>query len=136
MRCRRLRWRCGSPIVACTAWAGASCRWSGSWRGAAPGVGGTHHATASAFAQRRIRQPGPGRLIHPAGQPGPEPGALLNGLLATHRTLRSEPGTRSSYSSIGTLALGQAMATAGGQPYITLARDEILTPLFPGYRQG
>jgi len=58
--------------------------------------------------------PVPVRWIHPAGRPGPEPGALLNGLLATHRTLRFEPGTRSSYSSIGTLALGQAMATVGG----------------------
>ena len=80
--------------------------------------------------------PVPVRWIHPAGRPGPEPGALLNGLLARHRKLRFEPGTRSSYSNIGTLALGQAMATAGGQPYITLARDEILTPLLPGYRQG
>jgi CubicO group peptidase (beta-lactamase class C family) len=73
--------------------------------------------------------PVPVRWIHPAGQPGPEPGALLNGLLAKHRTLRFEPGTRSSYSNIGTLALGQAMAAAVGKPYITVARDEILTPL-------
>jgi len=73
--------------------------------------------------------PVPVRWIHPAGRPGPEPGALLNGLLARHRKLRFEPGTRSSYSNIGTLALGQAMATAVGQPYLALARDEILTPL-------
>jgi CubicO group peptidase (beta-lactamase class C family) len=73
--------------------------------------------------------PVPVRWIHPAGRPGPEPGALLNGLLARHRKPRFEPGTRSSYSNIGTLALGQAMATAAGQPYLTLARDEILTPL-------
>jgi CubicO group peptidase (beta-lactamase class C family) len=92
------------------------------------GVGGTHHATASAVAQCRVRQPGP-RSLDPPGRPGPEPGALLNGLLARHRKLRFEPGTRSSYSNIGTLAFGQAMATAAGQPYLTLARDEILTPL-------
>jgi CubicO group peptidase (beta-lactamase class C family) len=30
---------------------------------------------------------------------------------------------------MGTLALGQAMAAAAGKPYITVARDEILTPL-------
>ena len=32
----------------------------------APGVGGTRHATASAVAQRRVRQPGPGPLDPPA----------------------------------------------------------------------
>jgi CubicO group peptidase (beta-lactamase class C family) len=73
--------------------------------------------------------PVPVRWIHPADQPGPEPGALLKGLLAKHRKLRFEPGTRSSYSNLGALALGQAMATAAGKPYTTLARDEILTAL-------
>jgi CubicO group peptidase (beta-lactamase class C family) len=73
--------------------------------------------------------PVPVRWIHPADQPGPDPAALLKGLLARHRKLRFEPGTRSSYSNLGTLTLGQAMANAAGTPYTTLADDEILQPL-------
>jgi CubicO group peptidase (beta-lactamase class C family) len=73
--------------------------------------------------------PIPVRWIHPADRPGREPAALLKGLLARHRRLRFEPGTRSSYSNLGVLALGQAMANAVGEPYIDLIVDEILEPL-------
>jgi CubicO group peptidase (beta-lactamase class C family) len=73
--------------------------------------------------------PVPVRWIHPADRPGPDPAAMLKGLLAGHRKLRFEPGTRSSYSNLGTLVLGQAMARAAGKPYTGLVRDEILEPL-------
>jgi CubicO group peptidase (beta-lactamase class C family) len=73
--------------------------------------------------------PVPVRWIHPAGQPGPDPAALLARLLSKHRQLRFEPGTRSSYSNLGTLALGQAIANAAGRPYTGLASSEILEPL-------
>jgi CubicO group peptidase (beta-lactamase class C family) len=73
--------------------------------------------------------PVPVRWIHPADQPGPDPAALLTRLLARHRKLRFEPGTRSSYSNLGTLTLGQAMANAAGKPYTALAGEEILAPL-------
>jgi CubicO group peptidase (beta-lactamase class C family) len=73
--------------------------------------------------------PVPVRWIHPADQPGPDPVALLKGLLGRHRKLRFEPGTRTSYSNLGTLTLGQAMANAAGRPYSGLVDDEILQPL-------
>lgn len=73
--------------------------------------------------------PIPVRWIHPAGQPEPDQAALLNNLLARHNKLRFEPGTRSSYSNLSTLTLGQAMAAAAGSPYTALASGEILEPL-------
>jgi len=76
-----------------------------------------------------LPNPIPVRWIHPADQPGPDPAAFLKGLLAAHRKLRFEPGTRSSYSNLGTLALGQAIANAAGQPFTGLISDEILRPL-------
>jgi CubicO group peptidase (beta-lactamase class C family) len=50
-------------------------------------------------------------------------------LLTRHRKLRFEPGTRASYSNLGTLALGQAIATAAGRTYTGLVSEEILQPL-------
>ena len=68
----------------------------------------------------------PVRGIHPAGRPGPDQAAVPEGLLARHRKLRFAPGTRSSYSNLGTLVLSQAMSSAAGRPYADLVRDEIL----------
>jgi len=76
--------------------------------------------------------PIPVRWIHPADQPGPGQAALLARLLARHRRLRFEPGTRSAYSNLSTLTLGQAIANAVGTPYAGLAGGEILQP--PGMR--
>jgi CubicO group peptidase (beta-lactamase class C family) len=76
--------------------------------------------------------PIPVRWIHPADQPGPDPATLLAGLLTQHHKLRFEPGTRSSYSNLGMLALGQALANAAGRPYTGLVHDEILEPLKMG----
>lgn len=73
--------------------------------------------------------PVPVRWIHPAGRPGPDQAAFLEALLARHRKLRFAPGTRSSYSNLGTLVLGQAISSAAGRPYVGLVRDEILGPL-------
>jgi CubicO group peptidase (beta-lactamase class C family) len=73
--------------------------------------------------------PVPVRWIHPVGQPGPDPAALLTRLLSRHRKLRFEPGTRSSYSNLGILALGQAITNAAGRPYTALVSGEILEPL-------
>jgi CubicO group peptidase (beta-lactamase class C family) len=73
--------------------------------------------------------PIPVRWIHPAGQPGPDQAALLARLLARHDKLRFEPGTRSAYSNLSTLTLGQAITNAAGTPYTGLASGEILQPL-------
>lgn len=73
--------------------------------------------------------PIPVRWIHPADQPGPDQVALLTRLLTRHNKLRFEPGTRSSYSNLSTLTLGQAIANASGAPYDILADGEILQPL-------
>jgi CubicO group peptidase (beta-lactamase class C family)/DNA-binding MarR family transcriptional regulator len=73
--------------------------------------------------------PLPVRWIHPAGQPGPDQAALLTRLLARHRKLRFEPGTRSAYSNLSTLTLGQAITNAAGAPYTGLVSSEILQPL-------
>ena len=54
---------------------------------------------------------------------------LLARLLARHSKLRFEPGTRSAYSNLGTLTLGQAIAKAAGTSYAGLAVGEILQPV-------
>ena len=73
--------------------------------------------------------PIPVRWIHPADQPGPDQAALLTRLLARHSKLRFEPGTRSAYSNLSTLTLGQAIAKAAGAPYAGLVVGEILQRL-------
>jgi len=73
--------------------------------------------------------PIPVRWIHPADEPGPDQAALLTRLLARHSKLRFEPGTRSAYSNLSTLTLGQAIANAAGAPYAGLAVGQILQPL-------
>ena len=55
--------------------------------------------------------------IHPADQAGPDLDSLLERLLAKHRRLRFKPGARSSYSNLGTLTLGSAIARAAGAPF-------------------
>jgi CubicO group peptidase (beta-lactamase class C family) len=76
-----------------------------------------------------LRNPIPVRWIHPADQPAPEPTAFLERLLARHRRLRFEPGARSSYSNLGTLALGHAISQAGGAPFESVVCDQVLAPL-------
>jgi CubicO group peptidase (beta-lactamase class C family) len=76
-----------------------------------------------------LANPVPVRWIHPADSPGPDPEGWLDGLLARHPRLRFEPGTRSSYSNLGALMLGSAMANLTGKPFVDLVREEILEPL-------
>jgi CubicO group peptidase (beta-lactamase class C family) len=73
--------------------------------------------------------PIPVKWIHPPDAPGPEPDAFLSGLLAKNRRLRSEPGSRSSYSNLGTLTLGAAMTSVSRTPFVELVRSEVLEPL-------
>jgi CubicO group peptidase (beta-lactamase class C family) len=76
-----------------------------------------------------LANPIPVGRIHPPDQPGPDPGAFLDGLLSKHSKLRFEPGTRSSYSNLGTLVLGAALATLVSTPFTDLVRREVLDPL-------
>ena len=76
-----------------------------------------------------LANPIPVRWIHPTDRPGPEPDVFLEGLLSKHAKLRFEPGTRSSYSNLGTLILGAAVAQATGRRYEEVAREEVLEPL-------
>ncbi len=73
--------------------------------------------------------PIPVSWIHPADAPGPDPDAFLQGLLAKHAKLRFVPGTRSSYSNLGTLILGAAMARASGSRFEDVVRKEVLEPI-------
>src|SRR4029078_12798097 len=50
-------------------------------------------------------------------------------LMARQSKLGFEPGTRSAYSNLSTLTLGQAIANAAGAPYAGLAVGQILQPL-------
>jgi CubicO group peptidase (beta-lactamase class C family) len=73
--------------------------------------------------------PIPVTWIHPADQPGPDPDAFLQRLLAKHPRLRFQPGARSSYSNLGTLALGSAITQATGASFQSVVQDEVLEPL-------
>jgi len=70
--------------------------------------------------------PIPVRWIHPADQPGPDPTAFLEGLLAKHAKLRFEPGSRSRYSNVGTLTLGAALAAVTGTRVEEVVTEEVL----------
>ncbi len=79
-----------------------------------------------------LANPIPVGWIHRPDEPGPDPDAFLNGLLTKHHKLRSEPGSRSSYSNLGTLTLGAAMANLTGTPFDDLVQREVLHPLGMG----
>ena len=99
-----------------------------------PAVGALRPALfASRITPRHLLQhsaglanPIPVRWIHPADEPGPDPDAFLKGLLAKHAKLRFEPGARSSYSNLGTLTLGAAIATVTGDRFEVAVRHEVL----------
>ena len=76
-----------------------------------------------------LANPIPVKWIHPAGEPGPDPDAFLEGLLAKHSKLRFEPGSRSSYSNLGTLTLGAAIARATGKRFEATVHEEVLEPV-------
>ncbi|MGZ6543761.1 MAG: serine hydrolase domain-containing protein [Actinomycetota bacterium] len=76
-----------------------------------------------------LANPIPVGWIHPPDRPGPDPDTFLDGLLSKHGKLRSQPGTRSSYSNLGTLVLGAAMANLAQTPFTELVRHDLLEPL-------
>jgi CubicO group peptidase (beta-lactamase class C family) len=76
-----------------------------------------------------LANPIPVGWIHPLDQPGPDPDTFLDGLLSKHEKLRFEPGARSSYSNLGTLVLGAAMANLTGEPFSGLVKRGVLDPL-------
>ena len=76
-----------------------------------------------------LANPMPVKWIHRADKRGPDPDAFLEELLAKHAKLRFEPGSRSSYSNVGPLILGAAMARLAGRGFEAVVRDEILGPL-------
>jgi len=76
-----------------------------------------------------LANPIPVGWIHPPDQAGPDPDTFLDGLLSKHGKLRFEPGTTSSYSNLGTLVLGAAMANLAQTPFAELVRTDVLEPL-------
>jgi CubicO group peptidase (beta-lactamase class C family) len=76
-----------------------------------------------------LRNPLPIRWVHCAGDPRPEPRPWLARLLAKQRRPHFEPGTRASYTNVGYLALGEAVATASGRSYEAFVTEELLRPL-------
>jgi CubicO group peptidase (beta-lactamase class C family) len=67
--------------------------------------------------------------IHPADASGPDPAVFLGRLLAKHPKLAFAPGDRSSYSNLGTLVLGAAIANRSAQRFEDVLRSELLGPL-------
>ena len=76
-----------------------------------------------------LANPIPVRWIHPTDQAPPDPDAFLDVLLAKHPKLRFAPGVRSSYSNLGTLTLGAAMANLARRPFAEIVTTQVLTPL-------
>ena len=76
-----------------------------------------------------LANPIPVRWIHRTDAPAVDQDALLDGLLAKNAKLRFEPGAKSSYSNLGTLSLGVAMANLTGAPFPELVQTEVLKPL-------
>jgi len=79
-----------------------------------------------------LANPIPVAWIHPPDEPGPDPATFLDGLLAKHGKLRSAPGTTASYSNLGVLIVGTAMANLTGDPFSDVVRRSVLQPLDMG----
>jgi len=76
-----------------------------------------------------LANPIPVGWIHPPDRPGPDPDTFLDGLLSKHDKLRFEPGAKASYSNLGPLVLGAAMANLTGDPFSDLVGRGVLGPL-------
>ena len=76
-----------------------------------------------------IPNPPPIRWVRPAVAPAPDPAAFLRERFARVRKLRFEPGTRSAYTNLGYLLLGQVIAAASGRTFTDYAREQVLAPL-------
>jgi CubicO group peptidase (beta-lactamase class C family) len=76
-----------------------------------------------------LANPIPVRWIHRVDAPAVDQDLLLDRLLAKNAKLRFEPGARSSYSNLGTLSLGVALADLTGAAFPEIVRAEVLEPL-------
>lgn len=76
-----------------------------------------------------LPSPIPVRWVHPPSVPAPDPGELTRRLLARTRKLKGVPGARASYSNLGYLVLGEAVAAASGQTFEDYVRENLLAPL-------
>ena len=76
-----------------------------------------------------IANPLPLRWIHPADQPGPDPREMVARLLDRHGKPKFEPGSRSAYTNIGFLVLGELIGSASGQPYRQYVVERVLKPI-------
>jgi CubicO group peptidase (beta-lactamase class C family) len=76
-----------------------------------------------------IGNPPPLRWIHPVDQPAPDSRELVERLLRRHGKPKFRPGSRSAYSNIGYLVLGELIAAASGLPYRRYVADRLLEPL-------
>jgi CubicO group peptidase (beta-lactamase class C family) len=92
-----------------------------------------------AFADVRVRQlanhsaglanPVPLRWVHPVGRAVPDQRDFLARVMERHRAPRFAPGSRASYSNVGTVVLGEVIAQVSGRPFVEVARTDVLEPL-------
>ncbi|MFE3798205.1 serine hydrolase domain-containing protein [Nocardia tengchongensis] len=76
-----------------------------------------------------LANPFPLRWVRPADAPAPDSHDFVERLLARHTRLRFAPGTRSSYSNLGFLVLGEVIALASGTAFEDHIRHSILGPI-------
>lgn len=76
-----------------------------------------------------IANPFPLSWIHRPDEAGPDLEEWVDRLLLKHRRLRFEPGTRSSYTNLGTLVLGVVMQRVTASPFTDLISRQVLEPL-------
>lgn len=76
-----------------------------------------------------LANPIPVTWIHLRGEPGPSLDALVDREVGAAPKLASVPGTRSAYSNLGFLLLGQLVARVSGEPFEEYVRRHLLDPL-------
>jgi CubicO group peptidase (beta-lactamase class C family) len=76
-----------------------------------------------------LRNPLPVKWVHPAAETAPDRERFLETLLRKNSKLRTEPGSRTSYSNLGALVLAAAMTRRSGDAFETLMQTHILDPL-------
>jgi CubicO group peptidase (beta-lactamase class C family) len=76
-----------------------------------------------------LANPIPVGWVRPANAPAEDLHAFTARLLDKHSRLRSEPGSRASYSNLGYLLLGEVIEAAAGVSYTGYVQTQILDPL-------
>ena len=80
-----------------------------------------------------IPNPIPLRWVHLSDRhPTHDDTAALKTVLNAHPTLASKPGTRYAYSNLGYWILGEVVARAAGQSFVSYVQDEVLRPIGAG----